>query len=158
MTNLFNLLLIIVLGIVYMFSYAIIINKYIEKKIAPNKNNALLILYFSAILSAGINLYHVSETATNAFVFFIDKSDYFKAIFYAVSFVGGMWLFSFLFFLVSFMFVTILTPKDEKIELSKGNFEMAGLHSIILILLSFVIAPALISVASEFIPYPELPF
>ena len=158
MTNLFNLILIIILGIVYMFSYANLINMYIEKNIANTKNSALLILYFSAILSAGINLYHVSETASNAFVFFSDKNDYLKAILYALGFYGGMWLFSFLFFLVSFVFVGILTPKDEKFELSRGSFEMSGLHSVVLIILSFVIAPALISVASQFIPYPKLPF
>ena len=157
-TTILNLVLIMILGIVYIFSYANVISNYLEKTIANTKNPAMLILYFSAVLSAGVNLFHVSETASNAFVFFMEKSDYMKATLYSFGFVAGMWVFSFLFFLVSFFLVGVMTPKDEKYELGRGSYEMAGLHSVILIVLSFVIAPALISLASQFIPYPELPF
>jgi hypothetical protein len=52
----------------------------------------------------------------------------------------------------------MFTSQVEKHELSRNNREIAGLHGVILITLSFVIAPVLISIAAQFIPYPELPF
>ena len=69
-----------------------------------------------------------------------------------------MWLFSLGLFHVSFLITGMLTTESEKDELSKNNIEVALLHSIILISLSFIIAPALTKIASSFIPYPELPF
>ena len=44
------------------------------------------------------------------------------------------------------------------IELLKNNIELAIIHAVILISLSFVIAPALVKIAAEFIPYPKMPF
>ena len=43
------------------------------------------------------------------------------------------------------------------INLSKVILESKGIIAI-LIALSFVIAPAIIQIASEFIPYPKMPF
>jgi len=157
MSSVLNLALITVLGILYIFTYSQLVGNYLDK-IAKPKNAALLILYFSAILSAGINLFHISEIAENAFLFFMDKKEVIKAILYSFGFVSGMWVFSYIFFLVSFLLVSMLTPRDEKSELAMGSIEMAGLHSSILIILSFVIAPALISIVSQFIPYPDMPF
>ena len=157
MSSVLNLSLITVLGILYIFTYSQMVGNYLER-IAKPKNMALLILYFSAILSAGINLVHISEIAENAFIFFMDKNEVIKAILYAFGFVSGMWFFSFAFFMVSFMLVSMLRPRDEKSELAMGSIEIAGLHGTILIVLSFVIAPALISIASQFIPYPDMPF
>jgi hypothetical protein len=157
MSSVLNLSLITFLGIVYIFTYSQLVGNYLNK-IAKPKNAALLIVYFSAIFSAGINLFHISEIAENAFLFFMDKKEVIKAILYSFGFVSGMWVFSFVFFLVSFLLVSMLTPRDEKSELAMGSIEMAGLHGSILIILSFVIAPALISIASQFIPYPDMPF
>jgi hypothetical protein len=69
-----------------------------------------------------------------------------------------MWVFSLLFFRFSFIIVGFLTPENEEDELIKNNIELAVVHAIILIALSFLIAPALIQIASEFIPYPKMPF
>ena len=49
-------------------------------------------------------------------------------------------------------------PENEKIELDKNNIELACLHTIVLLILTIVITPALIALASQFIPYPEMPF
>ena len=56
------------------------------------------------------------------------------------------------------MVIGLLTPEKEEDELVKNNIELALIHSIILISLSFIIAPALTQIASEFIPYPKMPF
>jgi hypothetical protein len=140
-----------------MFTYSLVINKVLNKISTP-KNTAILMIYFAALLSAGVNLYHISEISTNAFTFFFDKKDFANAILYSVGFFVGMWVFSFVFFWVSFYLVGMFTSQSEKHELSMNNREIAGLHGVILLTLSFVIAPALISIASQFIPYPELPF
>jgi hypothetical protein len=151
-TTSLNLALIILVGIGYLFSFAQVISYRLNKMVTP-KNSAMLVLFFSAIIAAGINLYNVSEAASNAFIFFMDRKDIVKGILYFLGFNLGMWLFSLLFYLVSFFIVGILTPGDEKLELKRGNMELAGMHGIIL-----VIAPALTALATQFIPYPELPF
>ena len=69
-----------------------------------------------------------------------------------------MWIFSLVFFRLSFIVVGLLTPENEEDELMKNNIEIAAIHAIILIALSFVISPALIQIASEFIPYPKTPY
>jgi hypothetical protein len=156
-TSVINLVIIVLLGIAYMFTYSIVISKFLNKISSP-KNMAILMIYFSALLSAGVNLYHISEISTNAFTFFFDKQDFVNAVLYSIGFFVGMWVFSFAFFWISFFLVGMFTSQVEKHELSMNNREIAGLHGIILITLSFVIAPVLISIASQFIPYPELPF
>jgi hypothetical protein len=156
-TSVINLVIIVLLGIAYMFTYSLVISKFLNKISTP-KNTAILMIYFSALLSAGVNLYHISEISTNAFTFFFDKKDFVNAVLYSIGFFVGMWVFSFAFFWISFKLVGVFTSQSEKHELSMNNREIAGLHGIILLTLSFVIAPALISIASQFIPYPELPF
>ncbi len=59
---------------------------------------------------------------------------------------------------LSFIIIGYLTPEDEKVELNKNNIELACLHTIVLVILTVVITPALIALASQFIPYPEMPF
>lgn len=66
--------------------------------------------------------------------------------------------FSFILFHLSFLLIGFITPENENDELSKNNLEIAILHVIILISLTFIIAPALVKIAAEFIPYPEMPF
>ena len=156
-TTSLNLALLILLGSGYLFSFAQVISYRLNKMASP-KNSAMLVLFFCAIISAGINLINVSEAASYAFTFFMDRKDLVKGILYFLGFNIGMWVFSFLFYLVSFFIVGLLTPGDEKLELTKGNLEIAGMHGIILVLLSLVIAPELTALATQFIPYPELPY
>jgi hypothetical protein len=54
--------------------------------------------------------------------------------------------------------VSGFTSLDEKQALEANNMELALMHAIILITLSVIISPALMSIASEFIPYPKTPF
>jgi uncharacterized membrane protein YjfL (UPF0719 family) len=69
-----------------------------------------------------------------------------------------MWIFSLVFFRFSFLITALLTKEKEEDELIKNNIELALIHAVILIALSYVIAPSLIQIASKFIPYPKLPF
>ena len=51
-----------------------------------------------------------------------------------------------------------LTPENEVDELVKNNKEIAWLHAVIIIALTFVISPPLSKIATSLIPYPQMPF
>lgn len=153
-----NLILLLALGIVYLFFFAKIQHLFFQKFSQTNKNNAMLIVFVASLISASINLTHIAELTTNANIFFLKINDYTSALIYSLSYFGGMWVFSIVFFRLSFLITGLLTKEKEEDELMKNNIELASIHAIILIALSYVIAPALIQIASEFIPYPKMPF
>jgi len=152
-----NLGISLVFGILYIYSFAKLFGNFIEK-ISPTKNNALRILFYGALLSAGINLIYIYDSSSASIKFFLSEDNFINAFIYSSGFYIGMWLFSFLFIRGTFFIISMLTPEDEKIELAKNNIDIAILHSISLIILSFLIGPSIAEIASNFIPYPELPF
>jgi hypothetical protein len=156
-TELINLAVVFFLGILYMALYAKILNNFFRSIMYP-KNTAALMLFSAGLFSAGINLYEISEVSSAAFHFFSQRGEMVKAIGYYGMFFVGMWLFSFVFFRVSFYLVDLISPENEKVELAKNNLEIAALHSLILLSLSLVVSPALVAVATKCIPYPEMPF
>lgn len=156
--ELFNLLVLFTLGLLYLFMFAKIQHAFFLKLSQPKKNNAVLIVYVASLIAASINLVHIAELTANASRFFLKSENYVNAMMYSFAYFAGMWAFSLLFFRFSFIIISYLTPENEEDELIKNNIELAIVHAIILIALSFVMAPALIRIASEFIPYPEMPF
>jgi hypothetical protein len=154
----FNLFALFILGLLYLFMFAKIQHAFFLKLSQPKKNHAVLIVYVASLIAASINLVHISELTANSTRFFLKTEDYVNAMAYSLAYFAGMWAFSVLFFRFSFIIVSFLTTENEEDELIKNNIELAVVHAIILIALSFVIAPALIQIASEFIPYPEMPF
>jgi hypothetical protein len=152
-----DLLILLTLGIVYLFSFAKMKNFFFSKY-GNTKNNALTILYLSSLVASAVNLIQISEAASDAILFFFKYDNILKAILYAVSFFAVSWAFSLVLFQFSFFIVSLLTKEDETDELIKNNTEIAWLHAIILVSLTFVIAPAIVKIAVSFIPYPELPF
>jgi hypothetical protein len=156
--ELFSLFILLVLGLIYLFFFAKIQHVFFRKLSQPKKNNAVLIVFAASLIAASINLIHIAELTANANRFFLKTEDYFNTLVYSLAYFAGMWVFSLLFFRFSFIIVGLLTPENEEDELIKNNIELAVVHAIILIALSFVIAPALIQIASDFIPYPKMPF
>jgi hypothetical protein len=122
------------------------------------KNAAILIVFGSSLLAAGINLNHISDTSSDAMRFLISQNEWAKAIGFALLFFAGMWIFSYVLFRITFFITGFLTPESELNELRKNNIEIALVHAIIILVLSFVLAPAITRVASHFVPYPTLPF
>jgi hypothetical protein len=158
MTNqIITLAIVILSGLLYLFFYAKIQNSFFNS-ISTVKNNAILTLYGASLISASINLIEVAEISEDAIRFFINDGLIFKAIYFSFFFFLGMWIFSFVLFRISFLIISILSKENEKSELNKNNMEIALTHSIIVISLSFVIAPVLVTIAQGFIPYPDLPF
>jgi hypothetical protein len=158
LNELFILLTLLVFGLAYLFLFAKIQHIFFQKLSQPQKNNAVLIVFVASLIAASINLIHIAELTANAIRFFLKSGDYLNSLIFSVSYFAGMWVFSMLFFRFSFVIIGFLTPEKEEDELIKNNIELAVIHAVILIALSFVIAPALIQIASEFIPYPKMPF
>lgn len=152
-----NLVIVFVLGITYIFTYYKVIN-YSMKKMNLTKNNASLILLLGTIIASGINLHHIAELSSSSFSFFYQRNSIGNGIMLYLGYFIAIWGFSFLFYKLSFIIVGYLTPENENVELDKNNIELACLHTIVLLILTVVITPALIALASQFIPYPKMPF
>ncbi len=127
-------------------------------KISTPKNQATIIIYISSIAAASINLIHISDAASDAMLFFLNSNNVLKGLLYSSSFFASTWIFSFVFFRLSFFLVGKLTPENEIDELIKNNKEIACLHAVIILALAFLIAPSISKIATSFIPYPKMPF
>ena len=157
-TEVINLVVLFVLGISYLVTYSKMQERYFKKFGFPNRPFAATIVLLGTIIAASINLIHIAELVASANRFFLDQEAYSKLFLFAICFFSGMWIFSFILFHLSFLLIGFITPENENDELSKNNLEIAILHVVILISLTFIIAPALVKIAAEFIPYPEMPF
>ena len=146
-----------ILSIFYLFTFARVQSNFFDKYL-EEKNAAILIVFGSSLLAAGINLNHISDTSSDAMRFLISQNEWAKAIGFALAFFAGMWIFSYVLFRITFFITGFLTPESELNELRKNNIEIALIHAIIILVLSFVLAPAITRVASHFVPYPTLPF
>jgi len=155
--NFINLLQLIFFGILYIFTFSKVQNVFYNK-ISKPKNNATLIVYLSSIAVASINLIHISDAASDVVLYFLKQESLIKGILFSTTFFSSSWIFSFLFIRGSFYIIGQLTPENEIDELKKDNKEIALIHALIIVGLSFVIAPTLSKIATSFIPYPELPF
>ncbi len=112
----------------------------------------------AAISSACINLIHIADAASDAMLYFLDQDSILKGMLFCTGFFVMAWVFSFVLFRASFYIIGNLTPENEMDELIKNNTEIAWLHTIVIISLTFVIAPALSKIAIALIPYPKLPY
>ena len=146
-----------ILSIFYLFTFARVQSNFFDKYL-EEKNAAILIVFGSSLLAAGINLNHISDTSSDAMRFLISQNEWAKAIGFALLFFAGMWIFSYVLFRITFFITGFLTPESELNELRKNNIEIDLVHAIIILVLSFVLAPAITRVASHFVPYTTLPF
>lgn len=157
MKELINIFILLVLGTIYIVSFSKVISMYLNS-FASTRNNAITALYVGCIAASGIILIDISKVMTDAFIFFYDQKIIGSAIGYTLLYFVGAWGFSIGFFFLSFYLTAFLTKENEKEALQNNNVELALVHATILIVLSFMVGPALSNWASSFIPYPELPF
>jgi hypothetical protein len=155
--NVINLLCLLILGIIYIFTFSKVQDLFFSKITKP-KNQSSIILFIASIGSACVNLFHISAAASDALLFFLEHDNILKGILFATGFFAGAWIFSLLFFRLSFFIIGNLTPENEVDELVKNNKEIAWLHAVIIIALTFVISPPLSKIATSLIPYPQMPF
>jgi hypothetical protein len=152
-----NLICLLILGIIYIFTFAKVQNLFFSK-ISNPKNQATIVLYIASVTAACVNLFHISDAASDALMFFLEHDNILKGIFFATGFFLGAWVFSFVFFRLSFFIVGNLTQENEVDELIKNNKEISWLHAVIIVALTFVISPPLTKIATSLIPYPQMPF
>jgi hypothetical protein len=152
-----DLITLTLLSIFYLFSFARVQSAFFDKYL-EEKNEAILIVFGASLLASGINLTHISETSSDAMRFLLSQDKWAKAMGYALLFFAGMWIFSYILFRVTFLITGFLTPESELKELRANNIEIALVHAIIILILSFVLSPAMSRLASHFVPYPTLPF
>lgn len=152
-----DLVLLMTFGIFYLYSFARLKKSFLSR-LGSIQNESITILFYGGIISAAVNLVHTADAASDAILFFLGQNELVSAILYALSFFIAAWVLSFLLFRASFWIVSKLSQEDEREELVKNNREIAWMHVIILVALTFVIAPAWVKIAVSFIPYPVLPF
>ena len=157
MKEIINILLLLILGITYLVAFTKIIAGFLNK-IAAQRNNAIITLFVSAIGAAGVVIIDISKVISDAFQFFWDNSQIALALGFTLLLFIGSWIFSLLLFHGSFLLVSLITKEDEKVELNKNNIELALVHGVIIIIVAFLIGPALSQFSASFIPYPKLPF
>ena len=145
------------MAIVYLSLFTKVQTLFFNKKIVT-KNNSTTILFIASLLAAGIVLFDISKAMTDAFNYYVQEKKYGEGILSISLYFVGAWLFSWSIFRLSFFIVSEFTKEDEIQELKKNNVELSLIHSFILLIISFVVAPALSDLAISFIPYPKMPF
>ena len=80
-----------ILSIFYLFTFARVQSNFFDKYL-EEKNAAILIVFGSSLLAAGINLNHISDTSSDAMRFLISQNEWAKAIGFALLFL--FWLYN----------------------------------------------------------------
>lgn len=154
--HLSNLLMIALFGIAYLFAFMWVIKRWFTHP--ERQSPAFITVRIAALAAASINLYSIADISSDAAFFFLESGNYRSAFLFSAGFFSGMWIFSMLLVALSYLIVGLLTPEKELEQLADNNMELALTHGVILIALAFVISPALVRVANQFIPFPETPF
>lgn len=120
-------------------------------------SNATGVLFYGTILGFGITLNNFSEVATGALHFFASSNQTMKGILYWLLFATIAFVFSYVLFRLSFSLVGIATSENEKAELAKNNYTIAGLHVVVFNITCLVVSQALVDYANTLINYPQFP-
>jgi len=150
----------LVLTLFFSLSYFYIAYKVLRaffEKISRPLSHASHVLLLCSLLGFGIILYNISDIATNAFQFYAIKSQIGKGIMYYILFGIFGFLSSLFLFHISLFLVKIVTKENEKAELARNNYQIAGIHAAIFILLCLILSSSLASVAHKMIAYPRFP-
>jgi hypothetical protein len=157
MKEILNIILLLVLGIAYL-TINIKVQTVFFNKLSPTRNNSITYLFLASLLASGIVLIDISKSMSDAYSFFYDKGQIGMAGMFQLIYVTCSLLLSWGLFHFSFVLTSMITKENEKIELQANNIELSLIHGVILLVLSFLIGPALNQLANSLIPYPELPF
>jgi|688.fasta_scaffold32874_10 hypothetical protein len=152
------LIILLLLGITYLYAFSNVQNRFLKHLSQPKKNIAVMILYFSSLIAASVNMVYAAGLSSDAISYFLKSSTYLNILFFSISFFAISWIFSLALFRLSFLIVGFITPENEDDELIKNNIELAILHAVILISLAIMLAPALVKIEAQFIPYPKMPY
>ena len=127
------------------------------KAISNPLSNATGVLFYGTILGFGITLNNFSDVATGALHFFSSTNNTMKGILYWLLFATIAFVFSYIVFRLSFAMVGSATSENEKAELAKNNYTIAGLHVVVFNITCLVVSQALVDYANTLINYPQFP-
>jgi hypothetical protein len=151
-----NLIVTVAITIVYLIAAMKALQPFFNR-ISNPMTQATGILYIAVILGFGISLNNFAEIATSAFHYYEVKGNLFKGV--------GTWMlfgiisfgFSYLVFLLSYSMVRFSTQENEKAELGRNNFTIAGIHAVVFIVICLLVSKPLTDLANTFISYPQYP-
>lgn len=154
--QLLNLFLVLIFTLIYVIASIKYLTSFFYR-ISKPMTNATLLLFCSVLFGFGLTLYHFSDIATNAMYFYASKGSIFNGIWYWILFSLFAFVFSIGMFYFTFYLIGLLTQENEKAELSKNNFYIAALHSIVFLILCLMVSKPLVDFANTMVDYPKFP-
>lgn len=151
-----NLIIIFIVSIVYLILAMKVMNIFFEKISRPI-SHASYVLYLASLVGFGIVFHNISDISSNAFQFYFVKNQFGKGIYYCLLFALISFVISFLIFHLSFILVKISTKENEKAELARNNYHIAGIHAVIFILLCFILSTPISNIVNSLVDYPKFP-
>lgn len=151
-----NVLIATIVTIGYFVFATKLITSFLKKFTEP-MNQATGILLIGTLIGFGINLKDFSEIAVSSFYFYAQSGKWFYAGAFWFIFAGVAFIFSYVLFRFGFILVNFATPENEKAELGKNNMILAGIHSVIYILLCYILSASLTLLANTFVGYSQMP-
>jgi hypothetical protein len=127
------------------------------KTITNPLSGATGVLLFGTILGFGITLNNFSGVATSALHFYAAQNNIAQGIGYWLLFALIAFVFSYIVFRLSFAMVGIASAENEKAELAKNNYTIAGLHVVVFNIVCLVVSQSLVDLANTLVQYPQFP-
>ncbi|MCE2712685.1 MAG: hypothetical protein LW688_09115 [Cryomorphaceae bacterium] len=154
--ELVNLLVSLIIAVVYMIGAIKVIKPFFSKISSP-MTTATGVLFLGVVFGFGIILNDFSEIASSAFYYNYQKSELGMGIYYWILFTAISFAFSYAVFHLSFKLIDLVTTENEKTELAKNNFSIAGLHVVVFISICLVVSKPLIAWANGLVNFPVFP-
>jgi hypothetical protein len=151
-----NLFVVLIMTLFYLIASIKFLTSFFYRICKP-MTNATLLLFCSVLFGFGLTLYQFSDIASNAMYFYASKGSIFNGVLYWTLFSLFAFGFSMGVFYFSFYLIGLLTQENEKAELSKNNFYIAGLHSIVFLVLCLMISRPIVDLANTLVNYPKFP-
>jgi|1048.fasta_scaffold02390_2 hypothetical protein len=151
-----NLLVALVVALCYLFVTIKLLTPFFYQFSKP-MTNATGLLFFGVILGFGICLNDFSAISTNALIYYSTQGTVLLGIGYYLLFAFISLVFSYVLFRLSFFVIDFATNENEKVELAKNNFIIAGIHAVVFNILCLVLSHSVSIWANTFMNYPNFP-
>jgi hypothetical protein len=129
----------------------------IFKSISNPMSSATGVLFYGSLLGFGLTLNNFSSVATGALHYYAGSGNIMKGFLYWFLFAAIAFIFSYIVFRLSFAMVGLATAENEKAELAKNNFTIAGIHIVVYNMTCLIVSQPLVDLANTMIKYPQFP-
>jgi hypothetical protein len=155
-SELMNLIVVLVISIIYMMAAIKVLLPFFQGVSNP-MTNATILLFAGVLFGFGLTLHHFSDVASSALHYYSSKQQMMTGVGYWILFASMAFAFSFLVFHLSFQLIGFVTKENEKAELARNNFQLAGIHMVVFIILCIVVTKPLSDLANTLVNYPKFP-